>query len=437
MRKLLALFLFGCMIVPVALGAEIKLKSIGLDEQTGTRLSIIDKSGSWAGTDPCTGGYGNLDIIGEVPVNTSISLEDDSQARSLAERAQAAALKACPGFKIMFNNKITLLLIKGAYNATTQYSDSTYINFGEELVKAPWEVYSEWTRSSPSRPMEYKTFNAAAARAALAKEVIRSISGSEFLFLLGADTKTGVRFWIYSTNRAQKCWAYSGGVRNIIGEVPDNISLLDQELARSLLMAGTQLGIDKCGGFTESTIFLTSTNWKAGDNRTHVQPIKVEGQFGGSQSQKPFTITNYVVQAELQRNSRAAEEKKRMEARTRYDQFAKKYGVTKLPTIQELETNPFTYEGVIIAIKSTFEEMSTATQGVFTSRVSSSFSDHPLVVSGIPRGTFTKKGAVMLAGRVLGKTELKTGLGSIAVPHLTFVGVHSCADSDCNDITSK
>jgi hypothetical protein len=431
MKRYLALFLFSAAIPPITHGSETRLKSIAVDEQTGTRLSIIDESRGPAGTDPCTGGYGNLQVIGEVPAN--ISLENESDVRALAERAKATAMTECPRFVLSagFGKTLTLLLLKGIYSTTTNYGDPNYVNFRQMLVQAPWEVYSVWTQSSSRQPVQYKDYNAAAARAALAKEVVRPISNSEFLFLLGADTKTNVRFWIYSKNRNQKCWAYSGGARDLVGEVPDGVSLLDQDLVRSLLMTGTQLGIDKCGGFTESKLFLAPTSWKAGNNYSHIQPIRVEGIFYGSQSQKPLEIKNYVVQAELERIAKSAEEKKRIEAGSRFDQFVRKYGVAKSPTMQELTTNPFVYEGVIVAMKSTFEEMMSATQGVFGS------AGRSFVVSGIPRGAFTEKAAVLLAGRVLGKTELKTGLGSLIVPHLAFVGVFRCTDWACSDITTK
>src|SRR5664280_1895022 len=59
-------FFLSAMICTITQGSDTRLKAIAVDDQTGTRLSIIDESRGPAGTDPCTGGYGNLEVIGEV-----------------------------------------------------------------------------------------------------------------------------------------------------------------------------------------------------------------------------------------------------------------------------------------------------------------------------------------------------------------------------------
>jgi hypothetical protein len=64
-------------------------------------------------------------------------------------------------------------------------------------------------------------------------------------------------------------------------------------------------------------------------------------------------------------------------------------------------------------------------------------SSHFIVVSDIPKGMFTKSTQVVLAGSVLGKTELKMGFGSLSVPHLKFVGAYLCKDWGCADIIPK
>jgi hypothetical protein len=71
--------------------------------------------------------------------------------------------------------------------------------------------------------------------------------------------------------------------------------------------------------------------------------------------------------------------------------------------------------------------MLSATEGIFA--VNELF-----VVSGIPKGLFTKKAKVVLAGRVVGKTELKWKFMQMLVPHLKFVGVHFCKDRRCSDM---
>lgn len=128
---------------------------------------------------------------------------------------------------------------------------------------------------------------------------------------------------------------------------------------------------------------------------------------------------------------RLAEEKRRKEIRERYDEFVKKNGIKEWPSPKALSANPFIYEGRTVAIVSEFLEMMTSTQGVFEA------SEEHFVVSNIPKGLFTSKGTrVLIAGRVIGKTEVKMGL-VMTVPHLKFIGVHHCKDWSCSDIIVK
>ena len=111
----------------------------------------------------------------------------------------------------------------------------------------------------------------------------------------------------------------------------------------------------------------------------------------------------------------------------KFDEFTRKNDVEYWPSMEELSVNPFIYKGKKVAIVSTFNTMLTATQGIFKSDGKS------FVVSNIPKGLFKSKERVVLAGRVLGKTEIKMGF-TLFVPHLKYVGVHFCEDWKCNDI---
>jgi|LGVF01.1.fsa_nt_gb hypothetical protein len=103
------------------------------------------------------------------------------------------------------------------------------------------------------------------------------------------------------------------------------------------------------------------------------------------------------------------------------NQFLKKHGVKEQPSSDTLMSNPFVYEGQTIGIKAEFGEMMTATKAVFDMG-----STDYIVVSDIPRGTFTKSGVdILLAVKVIGKTDLRLPIfGTVSVPHLKFVGVH-------------
>jgi len=126
---------------------------------------------------------------------------------------------------------------------------------------------------------------------------------------------------------------------------------------------------------------------------------------------------------------RAEEERKKQEVRKRYEEFVRKHGVKEWPSPQTLSANPFVYEGKTVAIVTEFAEMLSPTQGLFAND-----KFNCIVVSDIPKGLFTSQKQVVLAGRVLGKTEVKLPLlGMVSVPHLKFVGVHFCTSPGLTD----
>lgn len=415
---------------------EKRLKLTSTDEETGTKFSIIDKSGGLPGTDPCKGGYGDLEVIGEVPSN--ISLADDTVAQALVEKGKDAATKACPRFSIGGRHRLDLWLLKGNYSEEVR--EPLYRNIDDNVVKAPWEVYAHWEKHYPREPMSKKYINAAIRRAKLASEVVQPLPNKDFLFLLGTDKKTSVNFWIYSKERTKKCWSWSGGEMWVLGEVPQNISLLDDRISHSLIIDGAKILLDNCPDAVKIkqnsiSIFLVPVGFHVSVDQgitTGFSPIKVVGNVhGGFKNQEWPKITgikNYVLEAEKQRLERKKQEKERAEVRRRYDEFVRKYGVKEWPSPKEFFVNPFVYEGKIVAIELEFSKMLSATEGLF-SREEHAATLGYIVVSNIPKGLFTSRKQVVLAGRVMGKKE--------GVPHLKFVGVHFCKDWSCSDIITK
>lgn len=129
---------------------------------------------------------------------------------------------------------------------------------------------------------------------------------------------------------------------------------------------------------------------------------------------------------------RQAEQRKRSEVAARSAAFVRTNGVAHFVTIQQLVTNPFVYQGQVVAIPGDFEQMHSAAQGLFSSH------GRHFVVSGIPTAMFTQRSAVLVAGRVLGKIEIKvSSLGSTLVPHLSFVGKAFCQQPGCGDYDIK
>jgi hypothetical protein len=109
--------------------------------------------------------------------------------------------------------------------------------------------------------------------------------------------------------------------------------------------------------------------------------------------------------------------------------FVKANGVAHFVTIQQLAANPFVYQNQVVAIYGEFQQMNSATQGLFSAN------NKTFVVSAIPTARFTQqRSMVMLAGRVLGNIEIKLPvLGSTLVPHLSFVGSAFCQQEFCSE----
>src|ERR1019366_808253 len=126
---------------------------------------------------------------------------------------------------------------------------------------------------------------------------------------------------------------------------------------------------------------------------------------------------------------RQAEQKKQSEIAARSAAFVKANGVEHFVTVQQLAANPFVYQGQVVAIYGEFQQMNSATEGLF------SVQDKSFVVSAIPAAKFTlPTSMVMLAGRVLGNIEIKLPvLGPTLVPHLSFVGSAFCQERGGSD----
>lgn len=126
---------------------------------------------------------------------------------------------------------------------------------------------------------------------------------------------------------------------------------------------------------------------------------------------------------------RQAEQKRQSEIAARSGAFVKANGVAHFVTAEQLAPNPFVYKGQVVAIHGVFQQMNSATEGLFSSH------DKTFVVSGIPTARFTQqRSMVMLAGSVLGNIEIKLPvLGPTLVPHLSFVGSAFCQQQECSE----
>lgn len=135
--------------------------------------------------------------------------------------------------------------------------------------------------------------------------------------------------------------------------------------------------------------------------------------------------------AKQRETERAQQNEEQADIQTRSAAFVAAHGVKHFVTVKQLAANPFVYQGQVVAVYAVFEQMNSATEGLFSA---SEFSD-ALLVSAIPPGRFTQaRSMVMLAGRVVGKQEIKLPvLGPTLVPHLSFVGSAFCQKQNCAD----
>jgi len=127
------------------------------------------------------------------------------------------------------------------------------------------------------------------------------------------------------------------------------------------------------------------------------------------------------------KQQRAEQEKQQQEqAQRTLDQklqaFAAKYGALGWIKWETLLANPFSAEGKVYLFNAEFTRMITPTSGIF----------NDIVVSDVPRNAFTTPTKTLLAGKVLGTTNIKNQLGGeVSVPHVRYLGHVACRDPDC------
>jgi hypothetical protein len=110
----------------------------------------------------------------------------------------------------------------------------------------------------------------------------------------------------------------------------------------------------------------------------------------------------------------------------RLQAFAGKYGINGWINWDKLVANPFVHEGMAYLFNAEFARMITPASGIFANGAAN------VLVSDIPRNAFTTPGRIMLAGKVLGATNIKNQFGGeTSVPHIKYLGHIVCQNSDC------
>jgi hypothetical protein len=197
----------------------------------------------------------------------------------------------------------------------------------------------------------------------------------------------------------------------------------------------------------EAIDWSTSGSW--GESSYHNRDKEQRDEIEAAKKREVFAAKQRLQQAEAERAQRArqaevaraeqaqrvaqvaAAQKVQADIQARSDSFVTTNGVKHFVTVKQLAANPFVYQGQVVAVYAVFEQMNSATEAFFSA---TEFTD-ALLVSGIPSARFTQaRSMVMLAGRVLGKQEMKLPLlGPTLVPHLSFVGSAFCRKQHCAD----
>lgn len=274
---------------------------------------------------------------------------------------------------------------------------------------------------------------------------VPSMSGLLYRPVVDPDTNVELSLYFPGSREPQDCWfsggGYGGGAATVIGVLPPQMDLLDDNLMQKVLSKGRDYALTQCKDdmkrMDASEIrvnLVTSEEFKRVANPEAV----VSGNYKRSDDYSTLgSYNNRAVKREAQR--RVEEERQRKQVQSRLERSAEatkqlkpvlqKYGAERLVTCTSLMTNPFVFEGRVVAIFLMFNSMLERDKGLFTR---GEMFDCLVVASGIPSGTFsTQRAYLLLAGRVIGKTEVKMPLGPQSLPHLKFVGVHACTKARC------
>ena len=123
-------------------------------------------------------------------------------------------------------------------------------------------------------------------------------------------------------------------------------------------------------------------------------------------------------------------------SKAQFTQFVKKHGLVE-KAVKGLSANPFAFEGQNLLIPTEFQQMQTATAGLFYVP-----DEGVIMVTDIPKATFAAKGKVLLAGKVTGNTPFDGVVGGLLpvkgmIPSIKYLGALICSDDRCGETVEK
>lgn len=160
------------------------------------------------------------------------------------------------------------------------------------------------------------------------------------------------------------------------------------------------------------------------DTAPAVPGLLVYAEYGVGDTWHLFNIA-------YQREKIEAAKKKDQAQEAIFTQFAKKHDLMLNREPKGLYANPFAFEGNKLLLIVGFEQMQSATTGIFYLP-----NEGILVVNDIPKGAFIEKGKVLLAAKVFGNVKFDGVVGGLVqvngmVPSLKFLGALICRDNRC------
>lgn len=231
----------------------------------------------------------------------------------------------------------------------------------------------------------------------------------------------GVSFWdkTYGPQYNTKCGSPGHGV---VGIVPPSVDLSNDSLARSLLDEGKNLLREQCRYNAVIRVDLTPSTYTINTGGGYKEILVM----GVQRANEPWSrYENYVIQAAQKRQQANVRKSQQEEVQRRLGEFVRRHNIAEWVDQEKLIANPFAYQGKTVGLLTRFDHMLTSSSALVGQFV---FAD-------IPNNTFTTRAQVLIAGRVLGNTEVKLPVvGPTLLPHLKFVGVHICEQDKCAEI---
>jgi hypothetical protein len=281
---------------------------------------------------------------------------------------------------------------------------------------------------------------------------IREIDKTYALYKIKEDTKYGVSFSIFNQltlglrqvrlDLEEVCnckHGYRGGSVTVIGEYFKNVDQTDENLIKELILRAANFAFEACPDLKKygKDINFYFYDDKLNPGKQYNSPIS---SYINHENYEKIQWIKNVYYEKLrakkleQERIKNQEEKNKMilEEQNAFKKFSEKNDIVAWPDNESIDANPFVYEGKNIGLRLYFEEMSTATQGIFSDKKSATF-----VISDIPKGLYTKGSSrTVVAVKVIGKTQTNIPIvGNRSVPLVKFVDIY-CKDPECNQIES-